>query len=162
MYGRSCRASTVPWSVVGSCVIQSGESSNWCSSFLFTILIKPQKQLLQGTKATLYLILIYVIEYIWVDTFLGVLQQLKTGLNNVVYSLNVLLGKKPREDDAQSCIVSLSPVNMGVWWSTQEAVTVEPSALRSGLQQICTCLTASELVCSLFPEMNVSSVLFQP
>lgn len=48
------------------------------------------------------------------DTFLGVLQQLKTELNNVVHSLTVLLAKKTREDDPKSSVVSLSSEYRGL------------------------------------------------
>lgn len=70
------------------------------------------------------------------DTFSVVLQVLKAELNNLAghqklhaYIISLLL---------------LSPVNTEVWSNTQEAVTAEPSALKSGLQQICMFLTASE------------------
>lgn len=47
------------------------------------------------------------------DTFLGVLQQLKTEQNYVLYSLTVLLDEK-QEDDPKSSVVSLSSEYRGL------------------------------------------------
>ena len=117
---------------------------NCCSSFLFTILIKPETQLLQKTKAILHLTLAHCVKthlsgYIFL-VFCNCSKQ------NWIMQYTALLFSRPKKKkyDHKTSLLFLSPVNTEVWSNTREAVTAEPSALRSGLQQICMFLTASE------------------